>query len=137
MKLQTKFLLVAAVAVIAAFVVGVFAGARIAGHFHRGAISGIRISQAAATTTRCVELLRATRVGEHDEVRERLERDLDSALVQLAEVYTPERDQYGVGADSLTLAREYRAAHPRTANNAYVDERVRTALALQTGLPPP
>jgi hypothetical protein len=129
--------LIIAAASIVAFVAGGFVGSRLTSRQDVEAIQAVQLSHAALKTTECVVLLKAMRDANYDGATERLETQLDFAVINLARDYTPIRDVYGGAAKSLDQAREYRTSRPHTTTLPSVDQQVQAALAMKTQPPPP
>jgi hypothetical protein len=134
LKPRTKTVFVVGAASIVAFVAGGFVGARLTSRQDE-AIQAVQLSHAALKTTECVVLLRAMRDSNYEGATERLETQLDFAIINLAQDYTPNRDVYGGAEKSLDQAREYRASHPHATTLPSVDQQVQAALAMKTQSP--
>src|SRR5437899_1268437 len=116
MKISRKATLLVAltfiVGAVGGYVAGVKVGVKTADRRGAEGIHELILSHAALKTTETTMLLKAIREGKQDLATDRLETLLSFAVINLAREYTPRRDYYGSAAKALTLAREYRAAHP-------------------------
>lgn len=128
-KSPTKLAL--ALTLLLGFVFGGFLSSRLTGRSDAEAIQAALLANSALKITETLVLLRALHDGNCDGATERLESQLDFAIIELAGDYTASRDYYGGAAESLDQAREYRAVYPHNTLPS-IDQRLHMALETKT-----
>ena len=142
MNAPTKHYLILAFSVILSISAGVFAGIKSERskweRYKLESIEGVYIgmlAQSSLDVTRWVGYLNALRQNKIDEVVERMEVNLDFALINLADTYSLGRDYSKLSAKSLRKAAEYRTSHPHRSSLEDVAMQVDRALALAAKIP--
>jgi hypothetical protein len=92
--------------------VGFGAGFRIRDQMAGESLHSLVLAHSTLELVRATTLVRALRDGLVDPARERLETQLDQAIIDMSYHYTPARDSDGRAARAIREARAYREAYP-------------------------